>query len=1770
MDNAAILKMDQFKRIQGGTLIIGDKYYSIFKGINTVGRNKVAVVNIKNLNVSQNQALIILIGETQHYISDLNSSNGTFLHNTKLIPFKLYELTNNAEIKFGDVDAVYKKILSPDTTINLQETLEVVEMTQNMTQNFYASNTQIIDNKNGNAHQHSIVKQSNTNPYNIHEIQTQIREYPSVLSKIQVEQSSQAVTEEKVNTDIHDAPTQIVSYSNTMSKESNSKNFPNYEHQEEYSERTSPNTQIITEEEKEAIVNKIKVENSRIPAEEVEQNIDKPIKTKTGVIHYSQEPSTSGLGTFLKEYDDSFLSESKKSETNLVVEESLVEKNSNDGSIDFLELDNTQSEFDLNHKSPTSPTDSESNESEDIVKHRVKPILKLPDTQIEIHSSFDDTQDIGFRKKSLKPIVEDSDTEDDTQEQITKLPLINGEKIVTSDSDTDCEDLLICKASAKIITRTHSVSDDDTDIENTKKCELDDTDCIPATQDAFANGLEHKPTKSSQLSTNHSSEESFKLGLTELMSFTQNDDENVESHKVSEINLGKVIEKEKEGNVIKSSSTCSNDPMPTQVEEMVKKFVFKKKSANLDDSLTTILSTNRNSNKNENTETESINENNKEKSNKTIDDVFLQPTQLDTLSAANQSLKANLNENENTRTKNNTENNGEQPNETIDNVFLQPTQLDTSSTTIECINTNLNDNENSEIGGIDKKNKEQTIVEVFRQPTQLNTSSITIESMNTNLNDNNENFKIGDIDKNNKEQKNQTIGDVFLQPTQLNTSSTTIECINKNLNKDEITKTENSIEINGDQPTETIDDVFFQPTQLETSLTNIGSINTNSNNNEIIKAGNSTKIIEEQPTAGIDVVLLQPNQLETSSTIIKSISANLNKHHSIQTETSIEHPTEAINDVYDQPTQSVNPKESENDIFLQPTQSLISEETDDDLFLKPKRIQKPTRVHDATEPENDIFLQPTQLISSKEAGVDISSKPSLIQCKTQKMDDDLFSQPTQLMGSTETRNLIPTDSCTQNELYLASTQVIQEKTDGKAKELSMTQEDLYGQETQKIEDIPDILPKTQSEKNVFMLPTQEMTDICPDSTETQLELHYLNETIPVPVDSDRPSNPLLRELNKEDSQEMFNENKSSVKEKGDKHKVSMLQFDKMNSSTETLSQIEAFLKKPLPPRKSARHLGSRDKLNVIKASVDKSILNNAKKPIKHEDRAETLSQIVAFINKSDTKQVHNKCANQSTEEVKISISGESFNNKAKSLKEHIDSKQFSNESLEDSDEEIEKKDSSREIRSDVDQSFALLQSKTSKIRRKPTNNPILEEIKVMVTSHRKSMSIAENDNPDLIIPLKKSKRTTSSSFTNLTEAKQAPKITKSRKSKVQSTTLNQTHPDNNPTISNTGKCDDITTTSKESLPENPKNKKLSTTDERKTTRCKKLTKDSKTDDPKVSRTRKSKLSFDNWDDKIVKNTDSITDTDKKRKKEPADSPIKSNSNPTNLINSINIQKSTEESSEDDVGINNIKRSRRKKRTIDSSEDTSDSPTPVKHTRTSRKISSIAPEDSNSNNSSETTPKKNRNTLKTDTLSSSVERSKRKLKPKVVFTMLDSPKLESYIRHLGGSIVDNVDSATVLMTQSVKRSQKLLTAVAQGKPICPPSWINESLKNNGFLDPWDYILVDEEAEKKWEFSLKESLIKADKGKLLAGYVFQLMTNTATEVLKGAIEASGGKCVTKLINKNHLDKFVIVASSDYKAKYNKIKKQHPEIMVIEPEAIFDGILRQELRFSRHLLS
>lgn len=62
--------------------------------------------------ISQQQAVIVVVSQHQHFISDTFSSNGTYVDKTRLVPLKLYELIDDCTIQFASVNARYKKVIN--------------------------------------------------------------------------------------------------------------------------------------------------------------------------------------------------------------------------------------------------------------------------------------------------------------------------------------------------------------------------------------------------------------------------------------------------------------------------------------------------------------------------------------------------------------------------------------------------------------------------------------------------------------------------------------------------------------------------------------------------------------------------------------------------------------------------------------------------------------------------------------------------------------------------------------------------------------------------------------------------------------------------------------------------------------------------------------------------------------------------------------------------------------------------------------------------------------------------------------------------------------------------------------------------------------------------------------------------------------------------------------------------------------------------------------------------------------------------------------------------------------------------------------------------------------------------------------------------------------------------------------------------------------------------------------------------------------------------
>ncbi|KRT83450.1 hypothetical protein AMK59_3897 [Oryctes borbonicus] len=96
-------------RTKRGYILIQGKKHFVHDGLNIIGRNKTATVIIPDVSVSHYHSSIVIINDN-HYLSDITSSNGTYLKELKLNPLQLYELNNGQNLKVGTVKASYYKL----------------------------------------------------------------------------------------------------------------------------------------------------------------------------------------------------------------------------------------------------------------------------------------------------------------------------------------------------------------------------------------------------------------------------------------------------------------------------------------------------------------------------------------------------------------------------------------------------------------------------------------------------------------------------------------------------------------------------------------------------------------------------------------------------------------------------------------------------------------------------------------------------------------------------------------------------------------------------------------------------------------------------------------------------------------------------------------------------------------------------------------------------------------------------------------------------------------------------------------------------------------------------------------------------------------------------------------------------------------------------------------------------------------------------------------------------------------------------------------------------------------------------------------------------------------------------------------------------------------------------------------------------------------------------------------------------------------------------
>ncbi|XP_053608434.1 uncharacterized protein LOC128674116 isoform X2 [Plodia interpunctella] len=176
------------------------------------------------------------------------------------------------------------------------------------------------------------------------------------------------------------------------------------------------------------------------------------------------------------------------------------------------------------------------------------------------------------------------------------------------------------------------------------------------------------------------------------------------------------------------------------------------------------------------------------------------------------------------------------------------------------------------------------------------------------------------------------------------------------------------------------------------------------------------------------------------------------------------------------------------------------------------------------------------------------------------------------------------------------------------------------------------------------------------------------------------------------------------------------------------------------------------------------------------------------------------------------------------------------------------------------------------------------------------------------------------------------------------------------------------------------------------------------------------------------------------------------------------------------------------------------------------------------------------------------------KQKVLFTAFPFDEVKNKLESLGAEIVSDVTQCTVVVTAHIKRTFKLLCALGLGRPIVGSAWLQACHDNNHIVDPWLYLLKDEQAEQRFKFSLQRTL--TGRRGFLRGYNVSStpQVKPATAEMMLIVECSGGTWA------EGGSRWLCVSCSGDRALWPALQRRGAR--VVSSELVLGGVLRQEL--------
>uniref|UniRef100_A0A3B3WLW6 Mediator of DNA damage checkpoint protein 1 n=1 Tax=Poecilia mexicana TaxID=48701 RepID=A0A3B3WLW6_9TELE len=184
---------------------------------------------------------------------------------------------------------------------------------------------------------------------------------------------------------------------------------------------------------------------------------------------------------------------------------------------------------------------------------------------------------------------------------------------------------------------------------------------------------------------------------------------------------------------------------------------------------------------------------------------------------------------------------------------------------------------------------------------------------------------------------------------------------------------------------------------------------------------------------------------------------------------------------------------------------------------------------------------------------------------------------------------------------------------------------------------------------------------------------------------------------------------------------------------------------------------------------------------------------------------------------------------------------------------------------------------------------------------------------------------------------------------------------------------------------------------------------------------------------------------------------------------------------------------------------------------------------------------------------------------VLFTGVVDEDGEQVLARLGGAMARGVSDMNCLVTDKVRRTVKFLCAVAKGVPVVTTL----CGKAGSFLSPLAFVVNDPEQEKKFSFSLQESLRTASSQPLLQGYEIHVTKSVKPEPvhMKDIITCSGATFLTKMPAAHKPRTVVISCEEDLRLCGPAVSASLP---VVTAEFILTGILQQRVDLQTHALS